>query len=60
MFSAIASAVFGFLWHLVSGDAYRLWADHKQSEADDAKNKTNALSDSAAVIELRDKWTTKP
>lgn len=42
---------------LFTGDFKRLWAEYKEKEADDAKNKANALSDTAATDELRSKWT---
>lgn len=54
---SIVSMILSFFWHIMSGETFNLWKAHKQSEADDAKNKTNALSDIAAVDELHTKWT---
>lgn len=42
---------------LVAGDFKRLWQEHKDKEALDAKNKAESLSDHDAVDELRTKWT---
>lgn len=42
---------------LVAGNFKDLWQEHQAKEADDAKNKAESLSDTAAVDELRAKWT---
>lgn len=51
--------ILSFLGHILSGEAFSLWKEHKLTEAIDAKNKANSLSDADAINELRDEWTRK-
>jgi hypothetical protein len=51
--------IIGFLWHLLSGEAYTLWKQHKLNEAISAQNKDASLADDAAIKRLSEDYTRK-
>lgn len=48
-----------FIFKLFTGEIFRLWTAHKQTEASNAQNKVSSMSDAAVSDKLRYDWTIK-
>lgn len=52
------SIIISFLWHLLSGEAYGLWKEHKQKEAQNVQNDVAGMPN-ASVTDKLQSWTRK-